>query len=258
MPSFIIDLTEFNIIMTLLAGVLGVALFICSVLILNKIPAPWLCDYDEQPSEEMLSGKRFKGALLYATGSMLLAAACALAYLVYGFTLYTFIIIALTFVLTMIILSDCKYYIIPDQFAIASAVLSLIFAYYDFFGKQYIIKSWWSPLAGGLSVAAMIIIVNLITMLIVKKDGMGFGDVKLFAAVGIATGFPRVGVALLIAVLVAFLIIILTVIVNALRKKETENYIPFGPSICIGVYAIIVLREPIAYLISLYFSLFMK
>ncbi len=258
MPSFIIDLTNFNIIMAIVSAVFGVALFMLSVFILNKIPAPWLCDYDEQPSEEMLSGKRFKGASLYATGSVLSASACALVYLIYGFTLYTPILIALTFVLTMIILSDCKYYIIPDQFAIASAVLSLMFAYYDFFGKQYVIKSWWSPLAGGLSVAVMIIVVNLITMLIAKKDGMGFGDVKLFAAVGIATGFPQVGIALLIAVLVAFLMIILTVIVNALKKKETENYIPFGPSICIGVYIVVVLREPIAYLISLYFSLFMK
>ena len=87
---------------------------------------------------------------------------------------------------------------------------------------------------------------------------MGFGDVKLFAAIGIATGFPGVGIALLIAVLIAFLIILLTLIVNKMRKKETENYIPFGPSICIGVYIIVVLHQPIAYLISLYFSLFMK
>ncbi len=257
MFSNIIDLTPFNVIMVIVSAIVGALLFACSVLILNRVPALWLCDYDEKPTEEMLSGKRFKGALLYAIGSVLLAAAFALIYLVYGFTMYTPILMCLTFVLTMIILSDGKYYIIPDQFAILSAVLSLVFAYYDFFNGKYIIKSWWSPLLGGISVAALIIIVNLITMLIVKKDGMGFGDVKLFAAIGIATGFPQVGIALLIAVLVAFLIIILTVIVNTLRKKETENYIPFGPSICIGVYLVVVLHQPIAYLISLYFSLFM-
>ncbi|MEE0265237.1 MAG: A24 family peptidase [Acutalibacteraceae bacterium] len=257
MFSFFIDLTLFNVIMVMVSAIVGALLFACSVLVLNRVPAPWLCDYDEEPSEEMLSGKRFKGALLYATGSVLSAAAFALIYLVYGFTLYTPILMALTFVLTMIILSDGKYYIIPDQFAIISAVLSLIFAYYDLFNGQHVIKSWWSPLVGGISVATLIIVVNLITMLIVKKDGMGFGDVKLFAAIGIATGFPQVGIALLIAVLVAFLIIILTVIVNTLRKKETENYIPFGPSICIGVYLVVVLHQPIAYLISLYFSLFM-
>ncbi|MEE0061034.1 MAG: A24 family peptidase [Acutalibacteraceae bacterium] len=256
MFSFIIDLTLFNVIMVIVSAILGALLFVCSVFVLNRVPAPWLCDYDEEPSEEMLSGKRFKGASLYVTGSVLSAAAFALIYLVYGFTIYTPILMVLSFVLTMIILSDCKYYIIPDQFAILSAVFSLMFAYYDFFNGKYIIKSWWSPLVGGISVAALIIIVNLLTILIAKKDGMGFGDVKLFAGIGIATGFPQVGIALLIAVLIAFLIIILTVIVNTLRKKETENYIPFGPSICIGVYLVVVLHQPIAYLISLYFSLF--
>lgn len=84
---------------------------------------------------------------------------------------------------------------------------------------------------------------------------MGFGDVKLFAAVGIATGFPNVGLALLIAVLTAFLIILATVILNVVRKKETENYIPFGPSICVGVFVTIVLHKLLAYLINLYISM---
>ena len=258
MNSFIIDLSAFNIIMTIASALLGVVSLIGGVFILNKVPAHWLCDYDEEPSEEMLNGKRFKGKFLCATGSILSAISFALIYLVYGASLYTPVLMGLTFLLTMIILSDGKYFIIPDQFAIFSAILSLIFAYYDFFNKQYVIKSWWSPLVGGASVAVLIIIVNLLTMLIAKKDGMGFGDVKLFAAIGIATGFPQVGIALLIAVLTAFLIIVFTVVANAIRKKETENYIPFGPSICIGVYTAIVLHQPISYLISLYVSLLMK
>ena len=258
MNSFIVDLTTFNIIMTAVSVLLGVVFFVVSVLVLNKVPAQWLCDYDEEPSEEMLNGKRFKGYFLYVAGSILTAIAFATIYLVYGASLYTPILMGLTFLLIMIILSDGKYFIIPDQFAIFSGLLSLIFAYCDFFNEQHIIKSWWSPLVGGVSVGVLIIIVNLLTMLIAKKDGMGFGDVKLFAAVGIATGFPQVGIALLIAVLTAFLIIVFTVVGNAIRKKETENYIPFGPSICIGVYITVVLHEPISYLISLYFSLLMK
>lgn len=258
MSSFIIELTTFNAIMILISALLGVLLFVGGVFILNKVPAQWLCDYDEKPSEEMLSGKRFRGIFLYIIGGTVSAIAFAVIYLIYGATLYTPVLMGLTFLLTMIILSDGKYFIIPDQFAIFSGILSIVFAYYDFFNEQHIIKSWWSPIVGGLSVAVLIIIVNLLTILIAKKDGMGFGDVKLFAAVGIATGFPNVGIALLIAVLVAFLIILLTFIVNKIRKKETENYIPFGPSICIGVYITVVLYQPISYLIGLYFSLFMK
>ena len=136
-----------------------------------------------------------------------------------------------------------------------AAVLSLIFAYYDLTHSQYLIKNWWSPLAGGISVGLLIIAVNLITMLVAKKDGMGFGDVKLFAAVGIATGFPNVAMALLIAILAAFVLILITLAANAIRKKETENYIPFGPSICIGVFVTIVLHQLLAFLINLYLSI---
>lgn len=256
MSSFIIEINIFNIIMAVISAIVGALLFVCIVSILNKVPAKWLCDYDEEPSEEMLSGKRFKGTFLFTTGCILMAVLFGFIYLMYGLSVYTIILMALAFVLVMIILSDGKYYIIPDQFVIMAGVLSLAFAYYDFFTGQLVIKSWWSPLVGGGSVALMIIAVNFITMLIAKKDGMGFGDVKLFAALGIATGFPNVLIALLIAVITAFVIIIFTVIVNKIRKKETYNYIPFGPSICIGVFAIVAMNGFISYLIELYLSLF--
>lgn len=250
-----IQLNIFDIVLVLLSAVAGVLLFISGVLLLNKVPAQWLCDYDEQPTEDMLQGNRFKGKALYIFGCLLSAIAFSLIYMVFGFTWYSPILMLLTFILTMVILSDGKYFIIPDQFAIFAGIVSLIFAYYDLLHNQYLITSWWSPLLGGASVGLLIIIVNLITMLVAKKDGMGFGDVKLFAAVGIATGFPNVGLALLIAVLTAFLIILATVILNVVRKKETENYIPFGPSICVGVFVTIVLHKLLAYLINLYISM---
>lgn len=256
MLGFTVEIDAVNIILTLVSAGLGILLFCCGVLILNKVPAEWLCDYDEKPSEEMLNGKRFGGTFLYLAGSILTALAFAITYLVYGLSIYTLIIMATLFVLIMIILSDGKYYIIPDQFVIIAGVLSAVFAYYDLFAEKRVITSWWSPIVGGVGVALMIIIVNLLTTLIAKKDGMGFGDVKLFGAIGIAVGFPNVLIALLLAVITAFVIIIVTVVVNVLRKKETYNYIPFGPSICIGVLSIIILNEPISYLISLYLSLF--
>ncbi len=257
MNNYFVDLTTlFNIILTAVCALAGAVMFICCVAILNKVPAKWLCDYDEQPSEEMLNGVRYKGIFTYITGSVLTAISSALTYLVFGASLYTVLILALLFVLLLIIMADGKYYIIPDQFAVTAGIISLAFAYYDLFNMQITITSWWSPLVGGVGVALLIILVNVITMLITKKQGMGFGDVKLFLAVGIATGFPKVLIALLIAVLISFIIIVVTLIKNAVRKKETENYIPFGPSICIGVLACIILHAPIADLISLYLSLF--
>lgn len=253
--NIFVEPTVFNIVLAAVAALAGVLLYIAGVALLNRVPAQWLCDYDEEPTQDMLEGKRFIGKPLYILGSLLSGAAFALVYMVFGFSWYSLIVMLLTFVLTMIILSDGKYFIIPDQFAVLAAVLSLIFAYYDLTHSQYLIKNWWSPLVGGISVGLLIIAVNLITMLVAKKDGMGFGDVKLFAAVGIATGFPNVAMALLIAILAAFVLILITLAANAIRKKETENYIPFGPSICIGVFVTIVLHQLLAFLINLYLSI---
>lgn len=164
-----IQLNIFDIVLVLLSAVAGVLLFISGVLLLNKVPAQWLCDYDEQPTEDMLQGNRFKGKALYIFGCLLSAIAFSLIYMVFGFTWYSPILMLLTFILTMVILSDGKYFIIPDQFAIFAGIVSLIFAYYDLLHNQYLITSWWSPLLGGASVGLLIIIVNLITMLVAKK-----------------------------------------------------------------------------------------
>ena len=241
--------------MLLLSAIVGVALFLTGVFIMNRVPAKWLCDYDEEPSEELLTHNRFKGKTLYICGTVISAAAFVLIYLFYAMSIYTVLLMLITFVIIMVILADGKYYIIPDELAIISAVLSLIFACYDFFAEQYVIRTWYSPLISSLGVGLLIIAVNFLTMLIAKKEGMGFGDVKLFAALGVATGFPNILTALFISVITAFVIIVATLVINAVRKKTTEQYIPFGPSICIGVFATLVLREPITYLIGLYVSL---
>ena len=241
--------------MLVLSAIVGTALFVAGVCIMNRVPAKWLCDYDEEPSEELLTHNRFKGKRLYICGAVISAAAFVWIYLFYAMSIYTVLLMLITFVMMMVILADGKYYIIPDELAIILAVLSLIFAYYDFFTGQYFIRTWYSPLISSVGVGLLIIGVNLLTMLIARKEGMGFGDVKLFAALGVAVGFPDILTALFISVITAFVIIVATLVINAVCKKTTEQYIPFGPSICIGVFAALVLREPIAYLIGLYVSL---
>ena len=226
-----------------------------SVYIMNRVPARWLCDYDEEPSAELLTQTRFKGKSLLIIGMVVSGMAFAMIYLFFAMSIYTLLLMLLTFVVIMVILSDGKYCIIPDELAIVSAVLSLLFAYYDFFDKQYFIRTWWSPLVSAVGVGLLIIAVNFITMLVAKKEGMGFGDVKLFAALGLATGFPNILTALFVSVITAFIIIVLTLLISAIRRKEAGQYIPFGPSICIGVFATLVLHGPIAYLIGLYMSL---
>ena len=47
-----------GIVWTVVCVAAGFALTMLAYFIINKIPAKWLCDYNETPSPELLSGQR--------------------------------------------------------------------------------------------------------------------------------------------------------------------------------------------------------
>ena len=125
-------------------------------------------------------------------------------------------------------------------------------------------------------------IIDLIGMLVYKKDGMGFGDVKLFAAVGILTGFPGTIYAFIISLITATVCFIFIILFSKIRKNEAENktkdesateneteeesktedtvsassYLAFGPYISAALIGYIVFFDTIYYLANLYLELF--
>ena len=99
-------------------------------------------------------------------------------------------------------------------------------------------------------------LINLFSIVILKKNGMGFGDVKLMLALGACLGFPMVFSGLLIAVFIAFLYIILKKKKKIFSKNEVSSYFPFGPFLCIGSLCNLFLVNVINYGLDLYFGLF--
>jgi len=100
-------------------------------------------------------------------------------------------------------------------------------------------------LIGGLIGLASFYLIALM-----RKGGMGGGDVKLAAFIGLATGFPSVIVALLIAILaggVTALLLVLT------RVKGLKSYIPYGPFLVMGgVVALIYGPQIVAWYLRFY------
>lgn len=100
-------------------------------------------------------------------------------------------------------------------------------------------------LAGGVIGFASFYLIALL-----RKGGMGGGDVKLAAFIGLATGFPSVIVALLIAILaggVTALILVLT------RIKGLKSYIPYGPFLVVGgVVALLYGPQIVAWYLRFY------
>jgi leader peptidase (prepilin peptidase)/N-methyltransferase len=81
---------------------------------------------------------------------------------------------------------------------------------------------------GGIGLGIFLLIV------IVSRGGMGWGDVKLAALIGLATGFPLVFIALLIGVILGGVVAVILLLFKIKKRKQA---IPFGPFLALAAIA---------------------
>lgn len=65
------------------------------------------------------------------------------------------------------------------------------------------------------------------------KDGIGFGDIKLFILMGLMLGMDGIWTAMFLALAVAFVVSIFVLVTH---RKSKKDVIPFGPALVIGIY----------------------
>ena len=83
-----------------------------------------------------------------------------------------------------------------------------------------------------------LLILDRISLLIWKKDGFGYGDVKLMAMAGIFQGWQLVLLAFIFAIFICFPFAVCLVVKQRISKSENfSGYMAFGPFLCIGVIA---------------------
>lgn len=225
-------MTEILILLAKIAGaiVVGILAGHAAVYIFNKIPARWLCDYGQEPDEKLKDThqQRVKGfpwkwvfSGFFMAGSVRLVIedwAFAAAALVFCWALLE------------IGLADKKYAIIPDQFVILTAISALGFIPFH--------NSFWQPLWGMLLGGGVMLVCALVGTLILKRETLGFGDVKLFAAAGLALGFRG---TLWTFVLSAVSSAVIFSILLLLRKVKREDMVPLGPYICgAGIFYVVI------------------
>jgi len=73
--------------------------------------------------------------------------------------------------------------------------------------------------------------VILFLIAIVSRGGMGWGDVKLAALIGLATGFPLVFFSLIMGAILGGIVAVALVIAKKRNRRET---IPFGPFLALA------------------------
>lgn len=204
-----------GVIMALILGIIGGN---GAVYAFNHMPAQWLCDYGEVPKEDKLQRQRINSRPWKALFSVLMVAGGVK--LAADDFLFALPVMAAMWLLIIISIADAKYMIIPDQAVIALAVCSVGFVNYH--------SSPLDMLYGALCGGGVMLLMALLGRLISGKEAMGFGDVKLMAALGFITGLR--GIITIIIGMSVISTMAFTVLIAMKKIKRTDSK-PLGPYI---------------------------
>ncbi len=121
----------------------------------------------------------------------------------------------------IIFVSDVHYMIIPDR-------VLLFFAPLLFIERIWLVPltPWWDSLLGSFVGFMMLFLIAL-----VSKGGMGGGDIKLFAVIGLALGVKLTVLAFFLSTFVGTMFGLIGMAIGRVKRGEP---MPFGPAIVVG------------------------
>lgn len=155
------------------------------------------------------------------------------SYLKFGFSAECFISISLASVLVITIISDYKYFIIPDEIVILGIVLIGIGSFLrGGTGESFEIISAFKDLGltllNGLLAFGFMFILKIIGDFLFKKESMGGGDIKLMFIIGMVLGLPTAIASVFLSSFIALPIALI------LTFKKSNHEIPFGPFLSVA------------------------
>ncbi len=149
--------------------------------------------------------------------------------------------------LIVIAFVDLEFFIVPDE-----AVWALgIFGFMRWLVSNPSPKNIAIALSGALISGFIIWAIGVLGRLIFRKEAMGFGDVKIAAAVGVHLG--ATWFILPFFIFSTFVGVLIGIPIALLKRRSITGYIPFGPALAIAA-GIVFLAPPsvINFVLSLY------
>ncbi len=157
------------------------------------------------------------------------------------YMIYIYMILIAMLIVALII--DFKMQLIPDTVQVVVLILGIIVTAVDY-------TNWLNHIIGMLTGASIFGLIALFSKIVFRKEGMGMGDIKLMAVLGLLFGikampasimdfFSQAEVILTITVIAFFLAAIVAIILIATNKTEKSQYMAFGPYIVIATILVI-------------------
>lgn len=152
----------------------------------------------------------------------------------YSPTLSAVILSAFAFILLVVSCIDWQTQEIPDSLVICSSIIGLAWLILGYFFPPLFpyAPTWQSAILGVVAGAAPLLIIDRLSILVLKKDGFGYGDVKLMAVVGLFLGWQMTLGSFFFAFIGGG---IFATYLMLSGKAKRGGYMAFGPFLCIGV-----------------------
>ncbi|RDV29080.1 prepilin peptidase [Alteromonas aestuariivivens] len=172
----------------------------------------------------------------YPLVELFTALACTLAAWHFGPTAQGVCAVFITYILIACIFIDLDKMLLPDQLTLPLMWLGLLVSTQALFvGTSDAI---WGAAVGYLSLWSVYWLFKLVT----GKEGMGYGDFKLLAALGAFTGWQGLPIIIILSSCVGAVIGITLMIV---QKKDSTLAIPFGPYLAIAGWLTLLYKDNI-------------
>lgn len=147
----------------------------------------------------------------------------------------TYLLVLLAFISAVIFVIDLKEYIIPDTTQILIFLTTLAMLYYTpgvFYLEHIMGLIFATVMFGGI---------YAVYEYVLKKPALGFGDVKLFANVGLLLGFFSFNYFLWVLSISSIIFIIIKKV--KLNKTDSNKLIPYGPFIVLSAWVCLLFKN---------------
>lgn len=175
---------------------------------------------------------------LYPLVELATACGCVGIYVVYGFSASSLLIMMAVPLLVALTVIDLQHYILPDVLnGMLAAIWPLVLCFRLATGvlpPQPFGEALGMALVGGAIYAGLIWLTGKIMSWLLRKDALGFGDVKFFGAAGIWLGPMVLPYFLMLSGLAGIGIGLLY------RLVLGKTYFPFGPALILAFYALVI------------------
>lgn len=177
-----------------------------------------------------------KISMQYPAVELITAIASLLAAYTFGVTIQTVAALFFTWALITLTLIDLKTQLLPDSITLPLLWLGILLSFFDVFTD--LASSVIGAMAGYMILWSVYQLFKLLT----GKEGMGFGDFKLLAALGAWIGYSYLPQIILVSSVVGSVFGISLLIIG---KTKQQQPIPFGPYLAVAGWIALLWGETI-------------